>query len=81
MRSIGVPERAYVRAVIREMRLAIEQNPEAPTITTGPRDPDVLERVLDAACRASPRIRKHDAILRQSPDPVSSLRMGKEGEG
>lgn len=64
MRSIDVSDRAYVRSIIREMRRAIAENPEAPTITTGPLDPATLERVLDAACRASPRIRAHDKFCR-----------------
>jgi hypothetical protein len=58
--SIDVSDRAYVRSIIREMRRALHDEPDAPTITTGPMDPMILERVLDAACRASPRIRKHD---------------------
>ena len=58
--SIDVSDRAYVRSIIREMRRAIAESPDAPTISTGPLDPDILERVLGAACRASPRIRKHD---------------------
>lgn len=61
--SIDVSDRAYVRAIIREMRAAIAANPDAPTITTGPSDPRALERVLEAACRASPRIRKHERLL------------------
>jgi hypothetical protein len=64
VRSIDVSDRAYVRSMIREMRRAMEENPEAPVVTTGPMDPIIVERVLDAACRASPRIRKHDAFCR-----------------
>lgn len=60
MLSIDVSDRAYVRSIIREMRSALETNPAAPTVSTGPMDPIILERVLAAACRASPRIRKHD---------------------
>ena len=66
-RSIDVSDRAYVRHIIREMRSALVENPDAPMVTTGPLDPFTLERVLDAACRASPQIRKHDAILQAKP--------------
>lgn len=64
MASIDVSDRAYVRSMIREMRAAIAAAPDAPTVTTGPMDPFILERVLEAACRASPRVRKHDALCR-----------------
>ena len=64
MRPIDVSDRAYVRSIIREMRRALAEDPESPTISTGPVDPVILEKVLDAACRASPRIRKHDALCR-----------------
>lgn len=63
MRSIDVSHRAYVRSMIREMRRALAENPDAPMVTTGPLDPVILEEVLEAACRASPRIRKHDKFF------------------
>lgn len=47
--AVSAAERAFVRHLIREMRATIVANPEAPTITTGPLDPDILERVLNVA--------------------------------
>lgn len=52
---VPASERAFVRTLIREMRAAISENPEAPTITTGPLDPDILERVLNIALLAPPQ--------------------------
>lgn len=51
--KLSVADRAFVRHLIREMRSAIRENPEAPTVTTGPMDPDVLERVLLIAMQES----------------------------
>jgi hypothetical protein len=50
---INDADRAFVRQMIREMRAAIQANPEAPTVTTGPLDPDVLEHVLAVAMQNS----------------------------
>lgn len=49
---VSAADRAFVRSLIREMRAAIAANPEAPTVTTGPLDPDILERVLNVALAA-----------------------------
>lgn len=51
---VSVADRAFVRSLIREMRAAIAANPEAPTVTTGPLDPDILEHVLNVALAAQP---------------------------
>jgi hypothetical protein len=52
---INDADRAFVRQMIREMRAAIRDNPDAPMVTTGPLDPDVLEHVLAVAMQNSAR--------------------------
>lgn len=50
--AVSAPDRAFVRHLIREMRSAIADDPNDATITTGPLDPDILERVLNVALGA-----------------------------
>lgn len=51
-RAVSASDRAFVRHLIREMRSAIADDPNDATITTGPLDPDILERVLNVALGA-----------------------------
>lgn len=50
--EVSASDRAFVRHLIREMRSAIADDPNDATITTGPLDPDILERVLNVALGA-----------------------------
>ena len=49
---VSASDRAFVRHLILEMRSAIADDPNDATITTGPLDPDILERVLNVALGA-----------------------------
>lgn len=54
--AVSASDRAFVRHLIREMRSAIADDPNDATITTGPLDPDILERVLNVALGAQEQV-------------------------